>query len=135
MRSGLYIVAGFLAVMTTGILLAQSDSDYQTWMKTVAATNGSLGKNLAAKDAAASTADAQKLQDVFKQVEDFWQKRSVPDAVNFASKAGGVAAMVAKDVAVGDFDKATADSKTIGANCGGCHMAHREKTDAGFKIK
>jgi cytochrome c556 len=117
------------------VLFAQSDSDYQGWMKTVAATNGSLQKNIAAKDAAAVAADANKLQDTFKQVEAFWQKRSAADAVGFAKQAQNVAATVAADASAANMDKAAADAKTIGAACGGCHMAHREKTDAGFKIK
>jgi len=48
--------------LSAGLLLAQSDSDYQGWMKTVGATNGSLQKNIAAKDQAAASADAAKLQ-------------------------------------------------------------------------
>ena len=41
--------------LSAGLLLAQSDSDYQGWMKTVGATNGSLQKNIAAKDGAAAS--------------------------------------------------------------------------------
>ena len=123
------------AALSAVVLLAQTDVDYQAWMKTVAAANGSMQKNIAAKDAAAVGADAQKLQDTFKQVEMFWQKRSVPDAVGFAQKGQSVAAMVAKDAADGNLDQAATDAKTIGAACGGCHMAHREKDGSGFKIK
>jgi cytochrome c556 len=123
------------AMLSAAVLFAQTDVDYQGWMKTVAATNGSLQKNIAAKDAAAVGVDAQKLQDTFKQVEMFWQKRSVPDAAGFAQKAQSVAAMVAKDAAGGNLDQAATDAKTIGAACGGCHMAHREKDGSGFKIK
>jgi cytochrome c556 len=123
------------ASLSAAVLLAQSDSDYQAWMKTVAATNGSMQKNIAAKDAAGVGADAQKLQDTFKQVEMFWQARNAADAVGFAKKAQDVAAMVAKDASAGNMDQAAMDAKTIGAACGGCHMAHREKVDTGFKIK
>jgi cytochrome c556 len=121
--------------LSAGLLLAQSDSDYQGWMKTVGATNGSLQKNIAAKDGAAASADAAKLADTFKQVASYWEAHSAPDAVGFAKSAQGGFELVGKDAAAGDFDKAAADAKSIGRNCGGCHMAHREKTDAGFKIK
>ena len=121
--------------LSAGLLLAQSDSDYQGWMKTVGATNGSLQKNIAAKDGAAASADAAKLADTFKQVASYWEAHSAPDAVGFAKSAQGGFELVGKDAAAGDFDKAAADAKAIGRNCGGCHMAHREKTDAGFKIK
>jgi len=121
--------------LSAGLLLAQSDSDYQGWMKTVGATNGSLQKNIAAKDGAAASADAAKLADTFKQVASYWEAHSAPDAVGFAKGAQSGFEMVGKDAAAGDFDKAAADAKAVGRNCGGCHMAHREKTDAGFKIK
>jgi cytochrome c556 len=116
-------------------MLAQSDSDYQGWMKTIGATNGSMQKSIAAKDGAATSADAAKLADTFKEVASYWEAHSAPDAVGFAKGAQNVAEMVGKDAAAGDFDKAAADAKTMGRNCGGCHMAHREKTEAGFKIK
>jgi cytochrome c556 len=131
----IHLFAGVTTVLAAAVLFAQSDSDYQGWMKTVAATNGSLQKNIAAKDAAAVAADAQKLQDTFKQVEMFWQKRNAADAVEFAKQAQNVAATVAADASTANMDKAAADAKTIGAACAGCHMAHREKTDTGFKIK
>jgi len=129
------ILAG-VAAMLVGVLLAQSDSDYQGWMKgVIAPTNQSLQKNIAAKDAAGVTADARKLQDTFKQVEEFWQKRNAPDAVNFAKQARTAAEAVSKDAAGGNMDQAGADAKSLAATCGGCHMAHREKGDSGFKIK
>jgi cytochrome c556 len=121
--------------LSAGLLLAQSDSDYQSWMKTVGATNGSMQKNIAAKDGAATSADAMKLSDTFKQVAAYWEAHNAPDAVAFAKKAQSVADAVAKSATAGNFDEAAATAKTMGANCGGCHMAHREKTDSGFKIK
>ena len=129
------VLASVIAGLAAGALLGQSDSDYQTWMKAVAASNGSLQKGIAAKDGGAVVADAQRLQDTFKQVGDFWQKRGAADAVTFSKQAETAAAAVAKSAANGDMDQASVDAKTLGATCGGCHMAHREKTDAGFKIK
>jgi cytochrome c556 len=131
----IFVLASVTAGLGAGLLFAQSDSDYQTWMKTVAASNGSLQKGIAAKDSGAVVAEAQKLQDAFKQVGDFWQKRGAADAVTFAKQAETAAAAVSKSAANNNMDQASADAKTLGATCGGCHMAHREKTDAGFKIK
>lgn len=124
-----------LALLGATILLGQSDSDYQAWMKTVAMANQTLQKDLSAKNLAAVVTDAQKLQDTFKQVEDFWQKRNTSDAAHFAMQAQSAAAAISKSALAGNMDQAGADAKTLGAACGGCHMAHREKTDAGFKIK
>jgi cytochrome c556 len=118
-----------------GILLAQTDSDYQAWMKAIAASNGSLQKNLQAKIAAGAADDAKMLESNFKQVEGFWGKRNAPDAMKFAQQAQAAAAAVSKAAVAGDFDEAAAQAKSLASNCGGCHMAHREKGDSGFKIK
>jgi cytochrome c556 len=127
-------LAGVLALLV-GVLLAQSDADYQGWMKTVAATNGSMKKNLAAKDAPAVSADATKLQDTFKQVHAFWEKRGASDAVNLAKQAEDAAAAVSRDASSGNLDQAAADANNVAATCNPCHMAHREKGASGFTIK
>src|ERR1017187_6097529 len=95
------VLAVATALLAAGAL-AQSDSDYQGWMKSNAANMGSLNKNIAAKDGAAAAADAKKLEDTFKQVGDFWEKRNAPDAVNFAKQAQSGAAMVEKSAMAGD---------------------------------
>jgi hypothetical protein len=127
----MYVLAIVTAFLVVGAL-AQSESDYQSWMKSNPVNVGSLNKNIAAKDGAAAAADAQKLEATFKQVEDFWKKRGgADDAVNFAMKAQ-MAAAIAKDASAGNFDQAAADVKSLQANCGGCHMAHREGTAGSF---
>jgi cytochrome c556 len=131
----MYVVAVTTALVVVGAL-AQSDSDYQGWMKSNPANMGSLNKKIAAKDGAGAAADAEKLEATFKQVEEFWKKRGgADDAVSFAMKAQTAAAAVAKDASAGNFDQAAADVKSLQANCGGCHMAHREGTAGSFKIK
>jgi cytochrome c556 len=135
MRPRILIVLAVSAMLSAALLSAQSDSDYQGWMKTVGSTTESLRKNVAAKDAAAAGADVQTLQDTFKQVEMFWDKRGTADAVNFAKLAQTVLATVAKDAAGGNMDQAVTDTNSLAAACGGCHTAHRQKTLTGFKIK
>src|SRR3984893_3338591 len=102
----MYVLAIVAALLVVGAL-AQSESDYQSWMKSNPVNVGSLNKNIAAKDGAAAAADAQKLEATFKQVEDFWKKRGgAGDAVNFAMKDPMAAADIAKDATAGNFDQA-----------------------------
>ena len=131
----LYVFVAMSVVIVVGAL-AQSESDFQNWMKSNPVSMGSLNKNIAAKDGAAATADAQKLEATFKQVEDFWKKRGgADDAVDFAAKAETAAAAIAKDASAGNFDQAAADVKSLQANCAGCHKTHREGAPGSFKIK
>jgi cytochrome c556 len=131
----MYIVA-VLTALAVVCALAQSDGDYQGWMKSNGATMGNLNKNIAAKNAAGAAADAEKLEATFKQVEEFWKMRSGADyAVNFAMKAQMAVASIVKHASAGNFDQAAADMKSLQGNCGGCHMAHRVGTPGSFKIK
>lgn len=127
-----------LAATTTLFVIgafAQSDADYQTWMKTIGATMGSMNKKIAAKDAGAAS-DADKLESTFKEVEGFWKQRGgADDAVTFAMKARTAAADVAKAANAGNWDEAAAQAKSLQSNCGGCHRAHREGSPGAFKIK
>jgi cytochrome c556 len=131
----MYVVAGLTALLVAGIVFAQSDSDYQGWMKSNGAAMASLQKNIAAKDGNGIAADAHTIEGNLKQAEAFWTKRGgAPDAVNFAKMGQMAAATLAKDAA-GNMDAVAGDLKSLQGNCGGCHMAHREKTEAGFKFK
>jgi hypothetical protein len=132
-------VINALVVLTAGlgciVLLAQTDADYQGYMKTVAASNAKFQKGIAAKDAAAVSSEGATLENVFKQVEAFWQKRNVADAEAFAKQAHTAAAAASKAAAAGNFDVASDEGKKLAATCGGCHATHREKGEVGFKIK
>jgi mono/diheme cytochrome c family protein len=127
-----------LTMLTAGVaffvLLAQTEADYQGYMKSVVDYNKKVQKGIAAKDASIA-ADATALAGVFKQVEAFWTNRNVADAVGFAKAAQTAAMGVAKAAAANDFDTAATEGKNLAAQCGNCHGAHREKGESGFKIK
>lgn len=117
-------------------VFAQADGDYQGWMKTIGGAMGSLRKNLDAKNGEAASADAKRIEDAFAKVHDFWQKKSVDNAMMFAMDAGNGFREVAEEAAAGKFEDASATLKKASASCGGCHTAHREKsTDGAWKIK
>jgi len=115
--------------------LTQEEADYQKWMKTTGATAGTLRKNLDAQNSEGATADAKKLQETFQQVHDFWHKKGVNDAMQFAMDASSGFKEVGELASAGKFEDASAALKKTMANCAGCHKVHREKTTDGFKIK
>lgn len=129
------LLAACLMALAVGVL-AQDEAEFQTWMKTIGATSGSLRKNVAAKDGAAAAADAKKLQETFAKVHSYWEKKNVSDATQFAMEARDGFGEVAAQASAGKFDDAAATLKKTSATCGGCHMAHREKApDGSWKIK
>ena len=91
----------------------------------------SLKKNLDSGMKEDAAKDAKVLADTFKEVEEIWTKTNTEDAVKFAKNAQ----TAASDIASGTGDSA-ASFKALGASCGGCHTAHREKLpDGSFVIK
>ena len=134
MRTTVIMVGGLLLLSLA--VWAQDDAEYQSWMKSNNANVASLRMNLAAKSGDAAAADAKKLQDTFTQVHAYWQKKSVSDATQFAMDAENGFKEVGQLAAAGKFDEASAALMKTQANCGGCHMAHREKAaDGSWKIK
>jgi mono/diheme cytochrome c family protein len=124
------------ALLLAGIATAQSDADYQAWMKSTAGATGSLNKDLTAKSGDAAAMDAKTLSDNMTKVAAYWQAKNVSDAVKFAQDAKAGFSQVGDLAAAGKFDDAAAAMKTAQGNCGGCHTAHRDRQpDGTFKIK
>ena len=128
-----------LSVLAMSVLLFAQDDDekhFQDWMKATGATAGSLRKNLEAKNGQAAAGDAKKLQEIFTQVHDFWNKKKIENATKFASTAQNGFKEVEQLATAGKFEEAAATLKTTMGTCGGCHTAYREKAaDGSWKIK
>ena len=124
------------AVVAGATAFAQQHRPYNQIMKDVAATFPSLKKNLDAMDAAATAADAAKLEGFFRETEAFWAPLNTQDAVGFSKKAQQAAAAVSTAAKANDMKAALASYALVQRNCGGCHTAHREQTTSGgFNIK
>ncbi|MEP7338863.1 MAG: hypothetical protein ABI977_14105 [Acidobacteriota bacterium] len=105
-------------------------------MKTILPTQGSLRKNIEAKNADGAKADAAKLEAIFKTSEEFWTERKADDAVEWSKQGKAGAAEIGKLAAAGEWDKIPDAQKKVGSTCSACHTAHREKLpDGGYKIK
>lgn len=122
-----------LALASVG--LGQSVEEYQKLMRPAAAANGKLQKTVGT-DLAAAGPLAAEVKSAFKQIEAFWAKHSVADAQTFAKNAQQAAEEVEAAAKAGNQEQAVAAAKKIGANCQGCHAAHRDKgPDGNFIIK
>lgn len=131
------VKGSWILVVASAMTLCAQDGDavLRDAMKAIGPANGALGKKLAAKDASAAE-DAKKLQELFASVRGYWETKKADDAVQFTSSAVGVYEKVGALVGEGKWDEAVAEQKKAGANCQGCHGAHREKLpDGGYKVK
>jgi len=136
----MFLVASILAVVTVGAV-AQADrpdpraGEYRGWMQSIPPAVRSLTADINGKMGDMAAADADKLDDTFKQIEDFWGQRNVQDAVAFTQTARKALTAISKDAKAGNTDAALADLKTLQSTCGGCHMAHRDGSAGSFSIK
>jgi hypothetical protein len=117
---------------------APADSDYPAMMKKAVAARGALNMAVMMADWPTVATDATTVQGDFKDIEAFWTARgNASDAVMFAANIEAAAKATHDAAAAGNADGATAASKMIQPNCGGCHMAHRgpKADDGSYPIK
>jgi cytochrome c556 len=130
---GLIVVA---ALFAGTVSIAQQNRPYNELMKDIAATYASVKKNLDSSAAAAAAADAAKLQNLFKETENFWTPFKTKDALDAAKGAQDAAAAVSVAAKANNIQKAQASYNAIGKACNGCHTSHREQMpDKSFRIK
>jgi cytochrome c556 len=130
------IAAGLSLALAACVAWAQDHEEFEKWMKDTNANFGSLRKTVAAKDGPATAAAAEKLAGIFGEVKGHFEEHKMADGISFAQNAHEAAMSLASAAKAGDWDKASADLKTIGGACQGCHAAHREKLpDGSYKMK
>ena len=133
MKKAVWLAVAFVALGALG--WAEVDAEFQGYMKSIAATNASLRKNVEGKMGAESAADAKKLAEIFGQVKAHFDKHNSHGSMMAADAQAGFA-KVAEVAAAGNMEGAAEALKTAGAACGACHTAHREKAaDGSYTIK
>lgn len=133
-RVCVWVCAVLLAVSVAGFADEVTD-EYSKLMKPAAAANMTL-QRIMETDLAAAATSAGEIQAAFAKVEEFWTKRGTADAMQFAKNVQQVAKEVHDAATAGNREATVAAARRIGANCQGCHMAHRERLpDGSFLLK
>jgi cytochrome c556 len=128
------LIIGITAVLGTISAFAQR-KPYTQLMKEIAPTFASLKKNLDSNSAEAAVQDAEKLEGLFKETEEFWAQFNTKDAVDHARNAQKAFAEISAKARGNDMKAAQKAYGTIPSICGDCHFSHREDTGKGFVIK
>lgn len=117
------------------VAMAQDEADLAKWMK---ATNAEMGaiRKADPKTGPDVAASADKIAVVYDQSKGFWEKRNVPDAVQWTEEGKEAAMTMSAAAKANDSEKVMASMKILGGTCKSCHDAHREKlADGTYKIK
>lgn len=108
----------------------------QATMKTISATNGTLGMKLMGGDLAGAAKDAQTLATTFADVERFFAQVQKADAINWAKQARLTASEAAAAATAGNAAKANASWTAMTGMCRQCHTTYREgDPQTGYRLK
>jgi cytochrome c556 len=124
------------AALFATALFAQDHAEFKGWMKSTGGEFSAARKGVAAKQGPETAEAAEKLAGLFAHVADHFKEDKMEDGVKIANEAEHASKSLAEAAKAGDWDKASAEVKTIGGSCQSCHAAHREKLpDGSFKMK
>jgi hypothetical protein len=122
----------------TGATMAKTwtDADLEKLMKEIGSTVGVMRKAIDGQNAELAKTNADKLEDLFEQVDDFWNARNVRDAADTADDAAEHADHVEDAAEAKDFTKAAEHAKLLQSTCASCHTKYRDKgPDGQYRIK
>jgi hypothetical protein len=120
-------LCGIIFVLTSSMVYAEAAFDFETLMEAIDTNSHNLQGNIATKDVNATVALAKKMQDDFKLVEGFFEKRgNAQDAVVDAQKYEALAADIVKFVEANDFQTASNKAIEISNACDqACHDTYK----------
>ncbi len=120
-------LCGIIFVLTSSMVYAEAAFDFETLMEAIDTNSHNLQGNIASRDANATIALAKKMQDDFKLVEGFFEKRgNANDAVEDAKKYENLAADIIKFTEANDFETASNKAIEISSACDqACHDTYK----------
>jgi hypothetical protein len=123
---------------SAGMTMAKTwtDDDLDKLMKEIGATQGAMRKAIDGQNADLVKTNADKLEELFEQVDDFWSARNVKDAADTADDAAEHADHIEDAADAKDFAKAAEHAKLLQGTCASCHGKYRDKgPDGQYRIK
>lgn len=118
---------GILLALVTSVVSAESEFDFEELMKDVETQIQNVQNSISAQDSATALTDAKKLQDEFKLVEGFFERRgNSADAVLNSKEYQDKAAAIQKSLTAGDYTTAANEANDFSKQCrGACHDKYK----------
>lgn len=118
---------GIVLVLASSIATAESEFDFEELMEAVDNNTHNLQDSITNKDRDSAIALAKELQNAFKLVEGFFQKRgNAADAVADSKIYQDNAAAIVKFVEANDYDSASNKAIEISKSCDqACHDTYK----------
>ena len=122
----------------SGVTTARTwtDADLDKIMKEVGATVALLRKSIDGQNVELAKQQADRLELLFEEADDFWNSRNVRDAADWADDAAKHAEHIEAAADEKDFTKAAEHMKLMQGACSTCHGKYRDKApDGSYRIK
>lgn len=118
---------GIVFVLASGVAAAESEFDFEELMEAVDNNTHNLQDSITNKDRDSAIALAKELQNAFKLVEGFFQKRgNAADAVADSKIYQDNAAAIVKFVEANDYESASNKAIEISKSCDqACHDTYK----------
>lgn len=119
------ISLGAIAALSASAALAESIFDFDLRMQRIDKTSQSAMKNLSNKDLEAAIKDAQKLETMYGELEEYFaQREHGEEAVKLSKTGRSFAAEASRLAASNDSDGAFNAIKAVTRDCHACHLAY-----------
>jgi cytochrome c556 len=130
-----YYLALAIATLWASAVTAQA-RPYDAVMKDVAASFGALRKSADGSDFAGAAEHARRLEQLFRETEEFWTRFKTKDAIDAAAGARELSASIAAAASAKDAQKMKTAAGGLGKFCTTCHDSHREQMpDKSYRIR
>ena len=114
------------ALLSGGVLANQAVVDEDS-MQLMDDRNKSLANRIALKDEAGAKDDARALNEMFSDVEVYFEQKGKSDAVDWSKQSRELSEQITRYVAANVFDHASQSAVTLSKTCKACHQVYKEE--------
>jgi len=113
-------------IAVAGPVASQSILQFDRWMQRIDRRSQSILRNISVRDAAAASADAREVGELYGLMENYFLQRSgADDAVKFSKDGVALAAAVVRSLEGSDFEEASHAATSITHACRDCHIRYK----------
>jgi hypothetical protein len=114
-----------MAALSFGVA-AQNLLDFDDWMQRIEDGSLDLQRHIAARDPQAASGAAREIEEMYGQMEKFFEKRGdADDAVRWSREGRQFAARAQADLAAGRYVSARRNALAIAHACRDCHFIYK----------
>jgi hypothetical protein len=113
-----------MAALSFGVA-AQNLLDFDDWMQRIEDGSLDLQRHIAARDPQAASGAAREIEELYGQMEKFFEKRGDADAVRWSREGRQFAARAQADIAAGRYVSARRSALAIAHACRDCHFIYK----------